>query len=103
MLRKYLRMLRIAKAARMPKKPKHIAEHAPERAPKLLDGAFVEDLMKLNLSVRTISAGTGIPPTSVFRAMRAIARAEAKKQVAIAQIAQGLLGKRLSRRGRARS
>jgi hypothetical protein len=35
--------------------------------------------MKLDLSVRTISAGTGIPPISVQRAKRAIARAEAKK------------------------
>ena len=51
----------------------------------------IEDLMKLDLSVRTISAGTGIPPTSVFRAMRAIARAEAKKQVTVAKIAEELL------------
>jgi hypothetical protein len=43
-------------------------------------------LIKLDLSVRTMSAGTGIPPTSVFRAVRAIVRAEAKKQVAIAKI-----------------
>jgi DNA invertase Pin-like site-specific DNA recombinase len=44
----------------------------------------VEDLMKAGLSIRTISAGTGIPRSSVHRAMRAVARAEAKKQVAIA-------------------
>ena len=51
-------------------------------------------MMKLDLSVRTMSAGTGIPPTSVFRAMRAIVRAEAKKQIAIAKIAEELLGNR---------
>jgi hypothetical protein len=56
----------------------------------------IEDLMKLDLSVRAMSAGTGIPPTSVFRAMRAIARAEAKKQVAVANIVEEILGKTLA-------
>jgi hypothetical protein len=55
----------------------------------------VEDLMKLGLSVRTIAAGTGIPRSSVHRAMCAIMRAEAKKQVAIAKIAEKLLGQSL--------
>jgi hypothetical protein len=63
----------------------------------------VEDLWKAGLSVRAISAGTGIPVGSVHRAMRAIARAEAKKQVAIAEIAKALLGKGLSHRGGGRS
>ena len=46
----------------------------------------VEDLRKAGLSVRMISSGTGIPVGSVHRAMRAIARAEAKKEVAVAEI-----------------
>ena len=49
-----------------------------------------------------ISSGTGIPVGSVHRAMRAFARAEAKKEVAIAEIAKQLLGKRLSHRSRGR-
>jgi hypothetical protein len=63
---------------------------------------IVEDLMKAGLSVRMISSVTDIPRSSVHRAMRAIARAEAKKEVAIAEIASELLGERLphSRRGR---
>jgi hypothetical protein len=63
----------------------------------------VEDLWKAGLSVRAISAGTGIPVGSVHRAMRAIARAEAKKQVATAEIANALLGKTLSHRGGGRT
>jgi RNA-splicing ligase RtcB len=61
---------------------------------------IVGDLMKLDVSVRGISAGTDIPRSSVHRAMRAIARAEAKKEVAVAEIAKELLGKRLRRGGR---
>ena len=62
---------------------------------------IVEDL-KAGLSVRMISDVTYIPRSSVHRAMRAIARAEAKKQVAIVEIASELLGERLphGRRGR---
>jgi IS30 family transposase len=59
----------------------------------------VEDLMKAGLSIRTIAAGTGIPRSSVHRAMRAVARAQAKQQVAIADIAYELLGKRLRHSG----
>jgi hypothetical protein len=44
---------------------------------------IVEDLMKAGLSIRVISEVTDIPRSSVHRAMRAVARAEAKKQVAI--------------------
>jgi hypothetical protein len=62
----------------------------------------VEDLMKAGLSIRTISAGTGIPRSSVHRAMRAVARAEAKREVAVAEIANELLGIRLSHRSRGR-
>jgi hypothetical protein len=51
----------------------------------------VEDLRKAGLSVRMISSGTGIPVGSVHRAMRAIARAEAKKEVAVAEITKELL------------
>ena len=63
---------------------------------------IVEDLTKAGLSVRMISDVTDIPRSSVHRAMRAIARAEAKKQVAIAEIVSELLGERLThgRRGR---
>ena len=60
----------------------------------------VEDLMGAGLSVRTISAGTGIPRSSVHRAMRAVARAEAKKEVAIAEITKALLGKKLRSRAK---
>ena len=50
---------------------------------------IVEDLeLKAGLSVRMISSVTDIPRSSVHRAKpRAIARAEAKKEVAIAEIA----------------
>ena len=41
-------------------------------------------------------AGSGIPRSSVHRAMRAVARAEAKKEVAIAELTTKLLGKKLS-------
>ena len=63
---------------------------------------IVEDLMKAGLSVRMISSVTDIPRSSVHRAMRAIVRAEAKKEVAIAEIAAELLGERPphGRRGR---
>ena len=44
---------------------------------------IVEDLMKAGLSVRMISGATDIPRSSVHRAMRAVARAEAKKEVAV--------------------
>ena len=63
---------------------------------------IVEDLMKAGLSVRIISDVTDIPRSSVHRAMRAIARAEAKKEVAIAEIASELLGERLPNGGRGR-
>jgi hypothetical protein len=56
----------------------------------------VDDLMKLGLSVRAIAAGSRIPRSSVHRAMRAVARAEAKKEVAIAELTTKLLGKKLS-------
>jgi hypothetical protein len=65
---------------------------------------IVEDLRKAGLNVRMISSGTGIPVGSVHRAMRAIARAEAKREVAIAEMAKELLGNnnRLRRGGRGR-
>ena len=63
---------------------------------------LVEDLRKAGLSIRTIAAGTGIPRSSVHRAMRAIAKAQAKQEIAIARIAQKLLGKKVSHRGRGR-
>ena len=56
---------------------------------------IVEDLMKAGLSVRMISGATDIPRSSVHRAMRAAARAEAKREIAILEIANELLGKRL--------
>jgi hypothetical protein len=51
---------------------------------------IVEDLMRAGLSVRTISIGTGIPVGSVHRAMRAVVRAEAKREIAVAEIAEKL-------------
>jgi hypothetical protein len=53
----------------------------------------VAQLMHLGLSVRTISMATGIPPTSVHRAKRAIARAEAKQELAVLEIMDKLIGK----------
>jgi hypothetical protein len=50
----------------------------------------------LGLSVRTISAGTDIPATSVHRAMRAIARAEAKREAAMIEIMRKIPGKKQS-------
>jgi hypothetical protein len=55
----------------------------------------VEDLMELGLSVRAMSAGTGIPRSAVHRAMRAMAKAKAKREVAVVEIMDRLLGKRL--------
>ena len=60
----------------------------------------VAQLMKLGLSVRTISMGTGIPPTSVRRAMRAVARAEAKQEVAVLEIMDKMLEKTMRRRAK---
>ena len=57
----------------------------------------VEDLMKAGLSIRTIAAGTRIPRSSVHRATRAIAKAQARQEIAVTRIAQKLLGKKLSR------
>jgi len=56
--------------------------------------------MKAGLSIRMMSDVTDIPRSSVHRAMRAVARAEAKKEVAITEIAVKLLGRKLSHRGR---
>jgi hypothetical protein len=64
---------------------------------------IVDDLMKAGLSVRQIASATDIPRSSVHRAMVAIARAEAKKQVAITEIAAELLGQKLSHRRRRRA
>jgi hypothetical protein len=62
---------------------------------------LVQDLMGAGLSVRMISGATGIPPSSVHRAMMAVAKAEAKKGVAVAEITSELLGRKLSHRRRA--
>jgi hypothetical protein len=56
----------------------------------------VEDLMKGGLSVRMMSVAANIPPTSVHRAMRALARADAKKEVAVAEIVNELLARGLA-------
>jgi len=56
---------------------------------------IVEDLMKAGLSVRMISGATDIPRSSVHRAMRAVVRAEAKREIAVVELANELLGKRL--------
>jgi hypothetical protein len=58
--------------------------------------------MKAGLSIRTIAAGTGIPIGSVHRAMRAIARAQAKQEVAVLKIMDKLLHKGPQRKGKAR-
>jgi len=90
----------------------HAAVHsAPERTLAHKPGArpgtraetarrrlVVADLMKAGLSIRNIATGTGIPVTSVHRAMRAIARAQAKQEVAVLGIMEGLLDKGLRRK-----
>jgi DNA invertase Pin-like site-specific DNA recombinase len=53
--------------------------------------------MKAGLSIRNIATGTGIPVTSVHRAMRAIARAQAKQEVAVLGIMETLIVTRLDR------
>ena len=58
--------------------------------------------MKAGLSIRNIATGTGIPVTSVHRAMRAIARAQAKQEVAVLGIMEGLLNKGRQRKAKAR-
>jgi hypothetical protein len=63
----------------------------------------VEDVMKAGLSVRMIAGATGIPRSSVHRAMGAVARAEARKEIAVAELTKKLLGKKLARRKRARA
>jgi hypothetical protein len=62
----------------------------------------VEELMKAGLSVRTISIATDIPPTSVHRAMRAVARAEAKQEIAVLKIMDAFLEKSQHRRSKGR-
>ena len=59
--------------------------------------------MKAGLSVRTIAAGTGIPAGSVHRAMRAIARAQAKREVAVLKIMDKLLNKWSHSKAKARA
>jgi hypothetical protein len=59
---------------------------------------IVEDCMRSGLTARMIADVTDIPRSLVHRAMRAVARAEAKKQVEIAEITAELLGKKLSHR-----
>jgi len=59
----------------------------------------VEDLSGLGLSIRGIAAATGIPRSSVHRAVRAMARARAKQEADAIEIMKRLLGKRLSRQG----
>jgi hypothetical protein len=62
----------------------------------------VDDFRGAGLTIRQIADVTGIPRSAVHRAMRAGVRAEAKKQIAIAVLAEELLGKKLHRRRRAR-
>ena len=52
--------------------------------------------MKGGLSVRMMSVAANIPPTSVHRAVRALARADAKKEVAVAEIVNELLARGLA-------
>jgi len=97
--RAYTRRFEHAQGAGMPTYAKNSGTRPGTRAETARRRLVVEDLWKAGLSVRAISAGTGIPVGSVHRAMRAIARAEAKKDAAIAEMAKALLGKRLSHRG----
>ena len=94
-------------------KPERISAPEPERVPNtekagthpgtladiLRRRMFVEDLRGLGLSIRGIAAATGIPRSSVHRAVRAMARAQAKREADTIEIMKKLLGKRLSRQG----
>jgi hypothetical protein len=94
-----------------PALPRAAVHSAPERTPAQKAGTrpgtraetarrrlVVADLMRAGLSVRNIATGTGILATSVHRAMRAIARAQAKRDVAVLGIMEGLLNKGCSGR-----
>jgi hypothetical protein len=59
----------------------------------------VEDLRGLGLSIRGIAAATGIPRSSVHRAVRTMARVQAKQEADTIEIMKKLLGKKLSRQG----
>jgi hypothetical protein len=62
----------------------------------------VAQLLHLGLSVRAISMATGIPPTSVYRAKRAIARAEAKQELVVLEIMDKLIRKAARRQTKVR-
>jgi hypothetical protein len=62
---------------------------------------LVQDLMGAGLSVRMISGATDISRSAVHRAKMAIAKAEAKKELVVAEITSELLGRKLSHRRRA--
>jgi hypothetical protein len=111
--------MRRAKEGRLARLRTHASRTAPEpervvtpaktgtgpgtRAETARRRLVVEDLMKGGLSVRMMSVAANIPPTSVHRAVRALARADAKKEVAVAEIVNGLLAGRLAPRRRRRS
>ena len=94
-------------------KPERVSAPEPERVPNtekagtrtgtladiLRRRMVVEDLRGLGLSIRGIAAATGIPRSSVHRAVRAIARVRAKQEADTIEIMKKLLGKRLSRQG----
>ena len=94
-------------------KPERVSAPEPERVPNtekagthtgtladvLRRRMVVEDLRGLGLSIRGIAAATGIPRSSVHRAVRAMARARAKQEADTIEIMKKLLGKRLSRQG----
>jgi hypothetical protein len=96
--------------------PRAAATSAPERTTAQKAGTrpgtraetarrrlVIADLMKAGLSIRSIAIGTGIPVTSVHRAMRAIAKAQAKQEVAVLGIMEGLLTKGLRRNTKGRA
>ena len=94
-------------------KPERVSAPEPERVPNtekagthtgtladiLRRRMVVEDLRGLGLSIRGIAAATGIPRSSVHRAVRAMARARAKQEADTIQIMKKLLGRRLGRQG----
>ena len=79
--------------------PEKAGTHPGTLADILRRRMVVEDLNGLGLSIRGIAAATGIPRSSVHRAVRAMARARAKQEADTIQIMKKLLGKRLSRQG----
>ena len=73
--------------------------HTGTLADTLRRRMVVEDLRGLGLSIRGIAAATGIPRSSVHRAVRAMTRARAKQEADTIEIDEEVAGQKTSRQG----